>query len=68
MKIEIGEKIRWGCSPVLALYISGVGILESKRKIDGDSGFDYVELTIKQLVNLRNEIDKELENERQTNI
>lgn len=60
MKILIGSILKWGKKGVLALEIPGIGVIEAKDCIGDDAPFSCIELDKEQLVNLRNQIDKEL--------
>lgn len=59
MKINVGSKFRIGQEPILALAIPGSGIIEVTERNE-QYPFDHVELSKQQLINMRNEIDKEL--------
>lgn len=60
MKIEIGSTFNLGKEPTMALAIPGAGILSVVPR-DDKYPFDHVELKRHHLVNLKKEIEKELE-------
>lgn len=64
MKIQIGSKFRVGQEPIIALAIPGAGILEVIDRTN-EYPFDHIELKRHHLVNLKKEIEKELEKDGQ---
>jgi hypothetical protein len=66
LKITLGAVFRFGGSN-RALAIKGLGVLEAHPDPD-DKPYDCIILTRKQLLKLRKLIDKELNDEKATNI
>ena len=58
MKIEIGQTFIIDGDSLLALNIPGLGIFNAIK--DNDDSFSYVLLNRKQMVDLKREIDREL--------
>jgi hypothetical protein len=66
MKICVGQMFAWNPDPILAVEFPGLGVIPTK--ITNDEPFPYIDLTKGQLKILMKEIEKELNDVKETDI
>jgi hypothetical protein len=57
MRIEIGQVMNYSKPPAIAIEIEGVGIFKAQVPRDG---FPYIELSKKQMIQLKEELEKSI--------